>query len=183
MSRKGAPDLKLAEKLQAERLFFWQLTHGSFLSQYPWEQQYKFAKQELGRQWALDVALPGQRLGIEVQGGIWVQGAHSGGAHQLGDMEKYNALAFLKWHLLQFSCQQVLDGSALRYTEGLMIRWFTGTGGLKLTAPDYHAPVSNSDTAGDPGRRQRLQLLKGSHGRAAKSAAAWRSYQPKEGST
>lgn len=52
------------------------------------------------RRWRWDYAWPTQRLALEVQGGIWVQGRHSRGAGMRADFEKYNAGAILGWRLL-----------------------------------------------------------------------------------
>jgi hypothetical protein len=42
------------------------------------EREFMFAK-SIGRRWRLDFAYPEKRIGIEVQGGIYVRGAHSRG--------------------------------------------------------------------------------------------------------
>jgi hypothetical protein len=51
------------------------------------------------RKWRFDIAWPQSKIAIEVQGGIWSQGAHSRGAGQRRDMEKHNAATSLGWRV------------------------------------------------------------------------------------
>ena len=73
----------------------------------------------LPRKWRVDVALlepPGvlvPGLAIEIDGGLFVRGRHSGGTGQLDDLEKHNALAERGWRVLRYTPKQVRDGSAL----------------------------------------------------------------------
>src|SRR5262245_18906352 len=58
--------------------------------------EYKFHP---GRRYKLDFAIPGIRVGIEVEGGIWLDG---GGRHNraegfIKDCRKYNFLASMGW--------------------------------------------------------------------------------------
>lgn len=53
------------------------------------------------RKWRLDYAWPDQRLGLEVQGGLFIKGGHSTGAGIAKDHDKYNAMAVMGWRLLQ----------------------------------------------------------------------------------
>lgn len=53
------------------------------------------------RRFRLDFAWPSQRLGLEVQGGVWVRGKHGRGSGIVKDHDKGNALACLGWRLLQ----------------------------------------------------------------------------------
>ncbi len=52
------------------------------------------------RRWRLDLAWPDSKLGIEVQGGIWVGGAHNRGAALVKEHDKRNFLAELGWRVL-----------------------------------------------------------------------------------
>ena len=73
----------------------------------------------LPRRWRVDVALiepPGVAvpgLAIEIDGGLFVRGRHSGGQGQLDDMAKHNALAERGWRVLRFTPHQVRTGEAL----------------------------------------------------------------------
>lgn len=55
------------------------------------------------RKWRIDVAWPDHRLGLEVQGGIFVQGRHSRGASLLKEWEKLNTGSAMGWRW--FFCQ------------------------------------------------------------------------------
>lgn len=54
-----------------------------------------------GRRFRLDLAWPEHKVGIEVQGGVWIRGAHSGGKGQLRDMEKRNLSTLAGWRVLE----------------------------------------------------------------------------------
>jgi hypothetical protein len=53
-----------------------------------------------GRKWRWDLCWPDQRLALEVQGGIFVQGRHSRGAAMLKEWEKLNTAASNGWRVL-----------------------------------------------------------------------------------
>lgn len=59
--------------------------------------EYRFAPP---RRWRFDWAWPGERVALEVQGGVWVRGHHSRGQSQIDDMEKYSEAAILGWHVI-----------------------------------------------------------------------------------
>jgi very-short-patch-repair endonuclease len=71
-----------------------------------------FAK-SIGRRWRLDFAYPEKRIGIEVQGGIYVRGAHSRGTGLERDYEKYNQAQVLGWNVYQFSRKMIENGEAI----------------------------------------------------------------------
>ena len=48
--------------------------------------EHRFCK----RLWRLDVYLPDVKLAIEIDGGVWTSGGHSGGKGQAGDFDKTN---------------------------------------------------------------------------------------------
>ncbi len=77
------------------------------------ELQHKFAAPE--RRWAFDYAWPGNlgMVAIEVQGGIWVRGAHSRGAQQLKDFEKLNAAQLRGWRVFQVTPDQLCTTETL----------------------------------------------------------------------
>ena len=52
------------------------------------------------RKWRLDLAWPDQKLCVEVQGGIFIQGRHSRGAAMLKEWDKLNTLAIMGWRVL-----------------------------------------------------------------------------------
>jgi very-short-patch-repair endonuclease len=75
------------------------------------EQEHRF---DLSRRWRLDYAFVEQKLGVEIEGGVFTQGRHTRGKGFLGDLEKYNTLTVMGWHLLRFTPAQVKGGLAVR---------------------------------------------------------------------
>lgn len=55
------------------------------------------------RKWRFDYACPELKIAIEVDGGIFTGGRHSGGVGQLKDMEKMNAATILGWRILHYT--------------------------------------------------------------------------------
>jgi very-short-patch-repair endonuclease len=76
------------------------------------EREYMFAK-SIGRRWRLDFAYPEKRIGIEVQGGTYIRGAHSRGTGLERDYEKYNQAQVLGWDVYQFSRKMIESGEAI----------------------------------------------------------------------
>lgn len=73
--------------------------------------EYRFA---LPRRWRFDFYFPAQKLALEVEGGVWVNGAHNRGKHFLSDMEKYNEACLLGIRVLRVTPSQVASGEAVR---------------------------------------------------------------------
>jgi len=66
--------------------------------------EYHFSKQ-IGRNHRFDWAWPEQRVAVEIDGGVWVQG---GGRHaQDVDREKLNIASSLRWFVFRFSIQML----------------------------------------------------------------------------
>jgi very-short-patch-repair endonuclease len=81
------------------------------------ERGYRFCPQ---RRWRFDFAFPDHKLGIEVEGGVWVQGRHTRGAGYTADLEKYNTATLMGWRVLRVSGEMIENGEALGLTlEGL----------------------------------------------------------------
>lgn len=59
------------------------------------------------RRWRFDWAWPTQKVALEVEGGVWIQGRHSRGAGMVKDMEKYNRAAALGWRVLRVTPNQL----------------------------------------------------------------------------
>lgn len=81
-------------------------------------------KKDKGRKWRIDVAFPAARLAVEIEGGVFTGGRHTRGAGFMDDMEKYNELSMMRWHLLRFTPKEVSGGRAANEIE----RWFNGMG-------------------------------------------------------
>lgn len=62
------------------------------------------------RKWRFDMAVPSRMIAIEIDGGVWSGGRHSGGAGQIKDFEKGNAAAVLGWRVLHYTPQQIKKG-------------------------------------------------------------------------
>jgi len=65
------------------------------------------------RKWRIDWCWPDQRIGLEVDGGIWHAGRHTRGAGWLKDTEKLNAAAVLGFRMLRATPQQMATGEIL----------------------------------------------------------------------
>lgn len=81
------------------------------------EREYVFA---LPRKWRFDFANVDKKVAVEIEGGIWNNGAHTRGAHFESDAEKYNMAAILGWRVLRFSTGMVESGVALRDTVAVL---------------------------------------------------------------
>ena len=82
-----------------------------------YEMEFKFYSE---RRWKMDAALPGLKIGIEIEGGAFTQGRHTRGTGFIKDMEKYNHAALLGWRVLRFVPSQVLDGTAIAFIKKVL---------------------------------------------------------------
>lgn len=71
--------------------------------------EHTFAKP---RRWRFDFAWPDHMLAVEVEGGSWIGGAHTRGAHFASDCTKYNEAALLGWRVLRVTPEQITSGEA-----------------------------------------------------------------------
>ncbi len=65
------------------------------------------------RKWRLDYAWPRWKVGVEIDGGLWTGGRHSGGIGQKKDLEKMNAAAELGWLVLHYTPEERLKSETL----------------------------------------------------------------------
>jgi very-short-patch-repair endonuclease len=79
--------------------------------------EHRFARP---RQWRFDFAWTDEMLAVEIEGGTWVRGAHSRGAHFESDATKYNTAAALGWRVLRFTTDMVEDWRGARQTAQLL---------------------------------------------------------------
>jgi very-short-patch-repair endonuclease len=80
------------------------------------QRQYLFAT-SLKRKWRFDFAWPEFKLAVEIDGGIWIVGAHAHPTRILDNMEKGNAAVLLGWYVLHFSVAQVTKSmEAIEFT-------------------------------------------------------------------
>ena len=84
--------------------------------------EYEFAK-TLGRKWRFDFAWPDVRVALEIEGGTFIQGAHTRGKHFESDAEKYNTAVLLGWAVIRATKHMVKDGRAFNTIRAaLMLR-------------------------------------------------------------
>ncbi len=104
---------------EADILLWDQLTE-PVLPTNPWtRKEWRFDNK---RKWRFDFAVWNEkiRLGIEIEGGAWSNGAHVRGKHFISDMMKYNNAALQGWHILRFTPQQVLKGEAIAFIKRVL---------------------------------------------------------------
>lgn len=70
-----------------------------------------------GRKYRWDFAFVGQKVLVEVQGGIWIKGGHSTGTGILRDCEKLCLAESNGWHCLSVVKEQIKSGEALLWTQ------------------------------------------------------------------
>jgi len=81
------------------------------------EREYRFAPP---RRFRADFAYPDKKLLIEVEGGVWVRGAHTRGGHYNSDCEKYNLATLKGFRVLRFTSNMIKDGSAINTIEKVL---------------------------------------------------------------
>lgn len=72
------------------------------------------------RKFRLDLAWPLYRVGIEVQGGIWIKGAHSTGTGIKRDMEKRNLQVLYGWRVLEVEPQDLCTVETAKMVKTLI---------------------------------------------------------------
>ena len=81
--------------------------------------EYKFHSK---RRWRLDFAWIDQKIGVEVEGGIWLpRSGHNTGVGISRDVEKGNALTLLGWKLIRVTGKMIKSGEALNIIEKLVL--------------------------------------------------------------
>lgn len=70
------------------------------------------------RKWRFDFACPELKIAIEVDGGIFTGGRHSGGVGQLKDMEKMNNASSMGWLTFHVMPDEMFDIGIRRLVEG-----------------------------------------------------------------
>lgn len=65
------------------------------------------------RKWRFDLAWPELLVALEVDGGVYIGGAHNRGPHVESDCEKFSSAAALGWRVLRVTPRHVRDGRAL----------------------------------------------------------------------
>lgn len=65
------------------------------------------------RKWRFDYYWPKEKVALEVEGAVWVQGRHTRGSGFIKDMEKYNEAAAMGIRVLRCTPQQLKKGEIL----------------------------------------------------------------------
>jgi len=79
----------------------------------PFVPEYRFST----RRFKFDWALPDKKIGVEYEGGTFVNGAHSRGAHYSSDCTKYNLAGLLGWTVLRYTADIVRDNPEQIYSD------------------------------------------------------------------
>ena len=80
--------------------------------------EYKFHPK---RRWRLDFAWVDKKIGVEVEGGIWLpRSGHNTGVGISRDVEKGNALTLLGWKLIRVTGKMIKNGEALNIIESML---------------------------------------------------------------
>ena len=66
--------------------------------------EYKFFE---GRKFRFDFAWKKQKVAVEIEGGIWIRGAHTRGKHFVSDCDKYNLAALNGWRVFRFTSEHL----------------------------------------------------------------------------
>ena len=72
------------------------------------------------RKFEIDFCWPKVRIGCEINGGIWVGGAHARPLNILRDMEKQNLLLDLHWRVWHYTPKEVIDGIAIQHLDKVL---------------------------------------------------------------
>lgn len=83
----------------------------------PFEREYRFAPP---RKWRLDFWLPEHKIGVEVEGGVFISGGHNRGKGYEKDLEKYNTATSMGIRLLRYSTDMVIDGRAINQIQAVV---------------------------------------------------------------
>ena len=83
------------------------------------ERQYYFHPT---RKWRVDFAWPEFMLIVELEGGVWVRGAHIRPGRFIKDCIKYNEAAVLGWVVLRVAGAMITNGVALEGLERMIER-------------------------------------------------------------
>lgn len=72
------------------------------------------------RRWRFDFAWPSHMVAVEVEGGLWIRGAHTRGSGVARDVDKYNEAALMGWTVVRVTGDMVADGRGLAIVERLL---------------------------------------------------------------
>lgn len=67
------------------------------------------------RRWRIDFFWEQERVGCEVEGGVFVRGRHTRGAGQQADIEKYNEIVLADIRLIRATNKHIRNGWAIEW--------------------------------------------------------------------
>ena len=76
--------------------------------------EFKFQKK---RRWRIDYYLPQYRVGVEIEGGVWIQGRHTRGQGFIDDCEKYNQAQICGIRVLRYSADTIQKSPLIIETD------------------------------------------------------------------
>jgi len=65
------------------------------------------------RNWRVDFLFRAESIIVEIEGGIWSNGAHTRGKHFESDAAKYNRATLMGYRVLRYSTAMVESGQAI----------------------------------------------------------------------
>lgn len=92
-------------KVAHEQPYFWELM--KFLRPYGIAEPKCEFRFDLVRRWRFDFAWPIEKIAIEIDGGLFINGAHNRGAALLEQYEKGNAATVAGWRVLRYGPKQI----------------------------------------------------------------------------
>lgn len=101
----------------------------------PYKRQYKFHPTQ---NYAADFAFPDEMLLVEIEGGIWIRGAHSRGSGVMKDIKRQNAATKLGWAMLRIPGHHVngsdVDANVATHIDDILTVLKLRRGFRQLTA-------------------------------------------------
>lgn len=73
------------------------------------------------RKFRFDWAWIEQKVALEVEGAVWVQGRHTRGSGFLKDIDKYNRAVVLGWRVVRCTPQTLYDPATLAILRALLL--------------------------------------------------------------
>ena len=73
------------------------------------------------RRWRFDYAWPGEKVALEVDGGVWTGGRHTRGAGFIKDMEKLNAATVAGWRVVRVVPSKLCSSATVGMLEALLM--------------------------------------------------------------
>jgi hypothetical protein len=119
ITKRGRP--KKADEDQADRDFLFQC---KALHLPPAAVQWRFTQSEYpnaaSRKWRCDVVFLDFKVMVEIDGGIWIKGAHGHPYDIIRNMKKGNDAALQGFTVLHFTPAEVKSGHAISFTQKVL---------------------------------------------------------------